>query len=402
MDGGKLSTGEIQKLLNQSYDSKKPKNVGDFIVDKSLSGERVQVYQNKKTGQVVVAHRGTQGIHDIGNDLKYAVGMDLSNTARVKHAKEIQKKAEAKYGAENITTIGHSLGSKIAREVGKKTKEVIQLNPAYNIPDSKKKASSKEYTIRTEYDPVSFLKPMDSNTTTIKSETKNPLKEHTVDAIGRISSEKQIGRGMSLRQLKSIAKGLPKEQRIPLTKIKKKDLYDHLEKMTGGADYDQIGTSAQMRTYFGKTSDARKMLNAVTHSADADGSKYPSPFYNVGMDEDPNVDMVIAHFYETYLYNWYKKWGEKGIENPNGESKYWTYNETTEKYEPTQLISKKGNKYPMVVGPEAKKGSDSYNDIFGFTPPDNSYGDDEPKDFTDPAKRITLRQALALKKGPPK
>jgi hypothetical protein len=121
------------------------------------------------------------------------------------------------------------------------------------------------------------------------------------------------------------------------------------------------------------------------------------------MDEDPNVDMVIAHFYETYLYNWYKKWGEKGIENPNGESKYWTYNEDTEKYEPTQLVSKKGNKYPMVVGPEAKKGNDSYNDIFGFTPPDNTYGDDEPTVFTDPAKKMTLRQALGnKKKGPPK
>ena len=52
----------------------------------------------------------------------------------------------------------------------------------------------------------------------------------------------------------------------------------------------------------------------------------------------------------------------------------------------------------MVVGPEAKKGNDSYNDIFGFTPPDNTYGDDEPTVFTDPAKKMTLRQALALKK----
>ncbi len=32
----------------------------------------------------------------------------------VKHAKEIQDKAEAKYGKENVATIGHSLGAKLA------------------------------------------------------------------------------------------------------------------------------------------------------------------------------------------------------------------------------------------------------------------------------------------------
>jgi len=193
-EGGKLSIGDLKGLLNQSYESKKPKNYREFEVDKDLSGERVQVYRNPKTGQVVVSHRGTQGIHDIGNDLKYALGMDLSQTKRFKHAEDVQRKAEAKYGAKNITTIGHSLGSKIARDVGKNTKEVIQANPAYNIPDSKKKTSENTYTIRTQYDPVSFLQPRKTkNVTTIESTTKNPLKEHGVDSLGRADPDQEIG-----------------------------------------------------------------------------------------------------------------------------------------------------------------------------------------------------------------
>jgi hypothetical protein len=244
--GGKISISNLKGLLNKSYE-KKPKDYMDFEVDKELSGERVQVYKNPKTGQVVVSHRGTQGIHDIGNDLKYALGFDLKNTERFKHAQDIQRKAEAKYGAENITTIGHSLGSKIARDVGQNTKEVIQLNPAYNIPDALKKTSDKTHTIRTQYDPVSFLQPLlksgDKNVTTIESKTSNPLAEHTVDVLERANPDVEIGKGfskMSIKDLKSHAKMLPKEHRIALTKIKKKDLVEHLNKVGGARMCNQV------------------------------------------------------------------------------------------------------------------------------------------------------------------
>jgi hypothetical protein len=315
LQGGKISISSLKGLLNKSYD-KTPDNYLDYEVDKELSGQRVQVYKNKKTGEVVVSHRGTQGIHDIGTDLKYALGFDLHNTERFKHAQDIQRKAEAKYGAKNITTIGHSLGSKLARDVGQNSKEVIELNPAYNIPDALKKKSDNTYSIRTKYDPVSFLVPLfkkDKNTTTLESKTINPLAEHTVSVLDRADQDKEIGQGRSggmfswvrkvfdknpqltpqqrqqaemfadelmgdpngvsfegaslipkkvrkqlaeewakeqqekvkmgqedinmigkglkkksLRELKALAKKLPKQHRIKLTKVKKNDLVSHL------------------------------------------------------------------------------------------------------------------------------------------------------------------------------
>ena len=49
-------------------------------------------------------------------------------SVRYKHAKEIQDKKEKKYGKENVTTIGHSLGAKLASDLGGKSKEIIIYN----------------------------------------------------------------------------------------------------------------------------------------------------------------------------------------------------------------------------------------------------------------------------------
>ncbi|QIG59349.1 hypothetical protein [Dishui Lake virophage 2] len=321
--GGKLSLGNLKGLLNKSYDSKKPKNYQEFEVDKELSGQRVQVYKNPKTGQVIVSHRGTQGIHDIGNDLKYALGMDLSKTKRFKHAEDIQRKAEAKYGAENISTIGHSLGAKIARDVGQNTKEVIQLNPAYNIPDAKKKTSEKTHTIRTQYDPVSFLQPKSTkNVTTLESTTLNPLKEHTVDVLDRGDAEMEVGQGlvgMGMKDLKKMAKALPKHQKIKLTKIKKADLIAHLKSCKcGGASQLQKGMASNMRGYFDEGTDQKRALNQIIHSGDPNPA--PSIFNDITNSYDPNVDAVIEAYYEHYLYNWYAENGHLKHANEDGLS----------------------------------------------------------------------------------
>ena len=55
---------------------------------------------NLKTGQVLVVHRGTQGLRDMFTDIAYtATGYKVK---RFKDANKIQKQAESKYGAENI------------------------------------------------------------------------------------------------------------------------------------------------------------------------------------------------------------------------------------------------------------------------------------------------------------
>lgn len=232
LHGGALPVKDIKELLKHSYD-KQPSSHGDYELDPELSGQRVQVYKKRGSNQAVVVHRGTQGIHDWGNDLKYALGFDISNSNRLKHARDIQQKAEAKYGANNISTLGHSLGSKIARDVGQNSNEIINLNPAIAPQDVNKPKSDKEYDIRTSLDPVSALSNLtqNTNTITIPSQSFNPLTEHSTDTLDRLPQDQQIGRGhikkMPMKHLKDLVKRMS-GRKFPVTKKRKHELVEHV------------------------------------------------------------------------------------------------------------------------------------------------------------------------------
>lgn len=219
--GGKLSTKYINEFISNSYNDKGklPAKIGDFQLDKSLSGQRAQVYHNPATGEAVVVHRGSQGIHDWGNNLKYFLGFDLKNSNRGKFAAKVQKEAEAKYGAKNISTLGHSLGGKLASDVGADSKEIITLNRAVAGRDLfKNPIKENEYSIRSQLDPVSVLLPKDSKTLTIPSTSLNPLTEHSTEVVKRLDPAVEVGRGFSRaalaklnkKQIKEIIKALPK------------------------------------------------------------------------------------------------------------------------------------------------------------------------------------------------
>lgn len=231
--GGAMPAGDIKNLLNKSYDPE-ISSLDGYEIDPKLSGQRVQVYKKRGTEEVVVVHRGSKGIHDWGNDLKYVLGDDLKDTKRYKHADKIQKKAEEKYGAQNVTTLGHSLGSKLASDVGIDSKETITFNkPALYEKDAVK---PNETTFRTDKDPVSILLPRKSISEifTIPSESFNPLTEHSPDAIDRLPPETLIGKGhvrkLSKKHLKDIIKKLPKkqgEQKYKVAGRKKSELVDY-------------------------------------------------------------------------------------------------------------------------------------------------------------------------------
>jgi len=220
--GGKLSSRYIEDFLSSSYDKSAPNEIGDFVKDKKLSGQRAQVYHNTKTGQAVVVHRGSQGIHDWGNNLKMALGFSMGNTKRFSHGKKIQKEAEAKYGAKNISTLGHSLGGKIASDVGKDSGEIITLNKPVVGRDLFQKNQGKkenETNIRTGHDVVSAL---DRNADfTIPSKSINTIAEHTTSVLDRTDKDfgkSEVGAGFTRRdisklkkkEIKDIIKSLPK------------------------------------------------------------------------------------------------------------------------------------------------------------------------------------------------
>ncbi len=199
--GGALSSHVMSDLLAQSYETKNKKKrrteIDGFHIDPSLSGERVQVWYNPTTKQAVVVHRGTASFQDVMTDARLFFG-DKSGK-RFRHAENIQKKAEAKYGKAHVSTLGHSLGSSVAEKVGQNSKEVLTLNKPTTLEDlaKGKKVSEKQTDVRTKYDPVSILRPHQkgSDAIEIESTTWNPLAEHKTDTLKRLDEDVMIGRG---------------------------------------------------------------------------------------------------------------------------------------------------------------------------------------------------------------
>jgi hypothetical protein len=201
--GGKLKAKEVKDFLNASYEKSPPNDLDGYILDKSLSSATAKVYYNPQTNHAVVAHRGTKGTADWGNNLAYALGA-YEYTPRYKQGKKTQDKAEAKYGKQNISTLGHSQGAILARKLGTNTKEVINVNPAYTFEKPKKN----EYNIRSSTDVVSglyapvaktreilFPKYSEKHDITIPSQsTFDVLGEHSYDILDRLG-EKEIGVG---------------------------------------------------------------------------------------------------------------------------------------------------------------------------------------------------------------
>jgi hypothetical protein len=194
-NGGAIESQDLKHFLSESY-SKKHKDYKDFVLDKDLSGKKTQVYYNPKTGQSVVAHRGTATMTDWMTDARYALGK--TDLKRFRHAKDIQQKAESKYGGKNVTTIGHSLGAKASELVGKNSKEIITLNKPVTLKDLiYTKVPKNQTDIKTTYDPVSVLRPLQrgNKAKTINSETKNPLTEHSTETLDREPINRMYGSG---------------------------------------------------------------------------------------------------------------------------------------------------------------------------------------------------------------
>ena len=198
LEGGALSAKELKGLLGASYDPKIDK-VGDFVLDSKLSTKTSKVYHNPNSGQTVVAHKGTEGILDWGNNAVYALGGKTAYkmTSRYKEAEKVQKQAEKKYGAKNVSTIGHSQGGLQAELLGGKSKEIITLNKATRPFESN--TNKNQYDVRSGRDVVSALNPFEkksSKNIEIEGESYNPLAEHSGDVLDRLEENQMIGEGI--------------------------------------------------------------------------------------------------------------------------------------------------------------------------------------------------------------
>ena len=198
--GGKLTAKEFELMLKESY--KKPnerQNIGDYIIDPSLStGENV-VYYNPKTKEVKNVYRGTEGtLKDWGNNALYAVGMHKYSN-RYKRANDIEKKVEEKYGTDNLDVLGHSQSGAFTQELGKNAKNVVVLNPATHPLYTPK--SKNATVVRSTGDAVSNMHKLNpfnwgkKANIEIKSKTSNPITEHMPSVLEELPEEKILGNG---------------------------------------------------------------------------------------------------------------------------------------------------------------------------------------------------------------
>lgn len=93
-----------------------------YIVDKELSDSYRTVFYNPQNKRAVVSYRGTKlnDIADLATDLAIVKGSERQ-TPRFRHAMKVAEKTIKKYGKDNVTLTGHSLGGSQAIYVGQKT-----------------------------------------------------------------------------------------------------------------------------------------------------------------------------------------------------------------------------------------------------------------------------------------
>jgi len=227
IEGRALSVKTLKKALENSYGkSSKKEGFDGYEPVNRLTDSEAQVYHNPKTKHTIVAHRGTQGIRDVFTDLTYATTGYKGK--RFKKAERIQKEAERQFGSQNVSTVGHSLGSLLSSEVGRNSKEIINYNKPIT-PFGRRREN--EYVVKTSNDPFSwFHKPkQDSKNKTIKSTSVNPLYEHSTDRLDALQPDEMIGKGLKVKDLKSIIKEHNKKSKSHLKvkgygKMKKAEL----------------------------------------------------------------------------------------------------------------------------------------------------------------------------------
>ena len=222
--GSGLKADTFRKLLESSYAGG---DVGDFKMDRQLSTSSSKVYTHP-SGQIVVAHRGTAEILDWANNLAYAVGGDVlyKLTPRYREAKKVQLETEKKYGAKNVTTIGHSQGGLQAQLLGGNSKEIITLNKATRPQEmlfgSAKKKN--QYDVRASGDAVSlFRNPFQRKGDETISSKENILAQHSTDILkeeDKVYGDKTFyGNGLKMtKELKKIIKEIVLKEHNKLLK----------------------------------------------------------------------------------------------------------------------------------------------------------------------------------------
>ena len=124
--------------------------------DHELSQKKDLVYVHRDTKKAYVVHRGTNPMDPADLATDAALGLGIQNyTPRFRKAKRLTKKVQGKYGKENTTALGHSLGGAVASESGALTR--ITYNRGVGLGHVGRKTKKGQVDYRTSGDAVSAL-----------------------------------------------------------------------------------------------------------------------------------------------------------------------------------------------------------------------------------------------------
>ena len=124
-----------------------------WIVDDELTTPESTVYHNEITKHSVIAFRGTAEKKDLKTDALLFLGIG-GKSNRYKQSNELADRVISKYGQQNTSLTGHSLGADIASNVSKnKNLDAVSFSKGRKLLPSKN--APRERVIRAVGDPFS-------------------------------------------------------------------------------------------------------------------------------------------------------------------------------------------------------------------------------------------------------
>lgn len=234
---GALKASQIKDAVDLTYVKRTDEAPQDYVIDKELSDGRVKVFKDVNSDQVIVAHRGSSGIRDWIDNIRYGLTGQMNTTGTFKKHEERHQKALDKYGAENVIAIGHSRAGKYVENLNDKqpVKEVITYNKASGPFDLFRKNAENQTDVRSGIDAVSALAPLqkhENKIITIPTKTADPLKAHSTMPLNQLG-DKLIGKGNEVTGGAGLKKKNYKPEFLPpliterermLSKMKKDEL----------------------------------------------------------------------------------------------------------------------------------------------------------------------------------
>jgi hypothetical protein len=142
-----------------------------YIMDNDLSNVEEKVYNNQKTGDLLIAYRGSVNLKNDWLDTNVSLLKgDLKNSERYKRSKDVYDKAKIKYNKDKVTLVGDSMGGSLASAVGNNNDNILTHNKGttYNTTNKKNEKAYRENS-----DLVSILGSLKKGTITLKNTKSN-------------------------------------------------------------------------------------------------------------------------------------------------------------------------------------------------------------------------------------